>query len=106
MMREATRIGVRAHRAAEAAFRAGASEFDIHLAYCSAARQDAAELPYGNIVALNEHAAVLHYMNDQNTATAKRLKTLTQTKNTRATTAVSMSKVSNAQNTRRLATKK
>ena len=62
MMREATRIGVRAHRAAEAAFRAGASEFDIHMAYCGAARQDAAELPYGNIVALNEHGAVLHYM--------------------------------------------
>jgi Xaa-Pro dipeptidase len=62
MMREASRIGVRAHRAAEAAFRQGLSEFDIHLAYCAAARQDALDLPYGNIVALNEHAAVLHYM--------------------------------------------
>lgn len=61
MMREASRIGVRAHRAAEAAFRAGGSEFDIHLAYCAAARQDANELPYQNIVALNEHGAVLHY---------------------------------------------
>ncbi len=61
MVREATRSGVRAHRAAEAAFRSGASEFDINLAYCAAARQDATELPYGNIVALNEHGAVLHY---------------------------------------------
>lgn len=61
MMREASRIGVRAHRAAERAFRAGASEFGIHLAYCQAAGQDANDLPYGNIVALNEHAAVLHY---------------------------------------------
>lgn len=61
MMREATRRGVRAHRAAERAFRAGASEFGIHLAYCQAAGQDANELPYGNIVALNEHGAVLHY---------------------------------------------
>ena len=61
MMREATRIGVRAHRAAERAFRAGASEFGIHLAYCQAAGQDANDLPYGNIVALNEHGAVLHY---------------------------------------------
>ncbi len=61
MMREATRVGVRGHLAAEAAFRDGASEFDIHMAYCLAARQDASELPYGNIVALNEHAAVLHY---------------------------------------------
>jgi len=61
MMREASRIGVRAHRAAERAFRAGASEFGIHLAYCQAAGQDANDLPYGNIVCLNEHAAVLHY---------------------------------------------
>ncbi|MEE7561042.1 Xaa-Pro dipeptidase, partial [Xanthomonas sp. Kuri4-2] len=52
---------VRGHRAAEAAFRAGASEFDIHMAYCAAVGQDANELPYGNIVALNEHGAVLHY---------------------------------------------
>jgi Xaa-Pro dipeptidase len=51
MMREASRIGVRAHRAAERAFRAGASEFGIHLAYCQAAGQDANDLPYGNIVA-------------------------------------------------------
>jgi Xaa-Pro dipeptidase len=61
MMREASRRGVRAHRAAERAFRAGASEFGIHLVYCQAARQDACELPYGSIIALNEHGAVLHY---------------------------------------------
>ena len=61
MMRGASRVGVRGHLAAEAAFRAGASEFDIHMAYCIAARQDANELPYHNIVALNEHCAVLHY---------------------------------------------
>src|SRR5688572_3285356 len=61
MMRAASRIGVRAHRAAERAFRAGASEFGIHLAYCQAAGQDANDLPYSNIVALNEHGAVLHY---------------------------------------------
>ena len=61
MMRAATRIGVRAHRAAERAFRAGSSEFGIHLAYCQAAGQDANDLPYGNIIALNEHGAVLHY---------------------------------------------
>ena len=61
MMRQAQRIGVRAHRAAERAFRAGSSEFGIHLAYCQAAGQDANDLPYGNIIALNEHGAVLHY---------------------------------------------
>lgn len=61
LMRRATRKGVRAHRAAERAFRAGASELGIHLAYCQAAGQDPTQLPYANIVALNEHAAVLHY---------------------------------------------
>ena len=61
MMREATRVGVRGHRAAERAFHSGASEFGIHLAYCQAARQDANDLPYSNIIALNEHGAVLHY---------------------------------------------
>lgn len=62
MIRLATRRGVRGHRAAERAFRAGASEFGIHLAYCQAVGQDSAELPYGNIIGLNEHGAVLHYM--------------------------------------------
>ena len=61
LMREASRIGTRAHRAAEKAFRAGESEFGIQLAYLTAARQTEKELPYPNIVCLNEHAAVLHY---------------------------------------------
>jgi len=61
MMRQAQRLAVRGHRAAEAAFREGRSEFDIHMAYCSAVGQDPSELPYNNIVALNEHGAVLHY---------------------------------------------
>jgi len=61
MMRVASKIGARAHRAAERAFRAGESEFDIHVAYLAAARQTDNELPYSNIVALNEHGAVLHY---------------------------------------------
>jgi len=61
LMREASRVGARAHRAAEQAFRAGESEFGIHMAYLTAARQIDAELPYASIVALNEHGAVLHY---------------------------------------------
>lgn len=61
LMREASRVGARAHLAAEQAFRAGESEFGIHMAYLAAARQTDAELPYASIVALNEHGAVLHY---------------------------------------------
>ena len=57
----ATAAGVRAHRAAEQAFRAGASEYEIHLAYCRAAGAREEELPYNNIIAFGTHAAVLHY---------------------------------------------
>jgi Xaa-Pro dipeptidase len=60
-MRAASRRAARGHRAAEAAFRERASEFEIHLAYCQATGHVEKDLPYGNIIALNEHAAVLHY---------------------------------------------
>lgn len=70
LMREASRIGTRAHRAAETAFRAGESEFSIHMAYLAAARQIDAELPYASIVGLNEHGAVLHYTNFDRTPPA------------------------------------
>ena len=60
-MAQATVAGVRAHRAAEKAFRAGESEYEIHLAYCRAAGAREEELPYNNIIAFGRHAAVLHY---------------------------------------------
>ncbi|KGI76861.1 Xaa-Pro dipeptidase [Oleiagrimonas soli] len=61
-MREASALGARGHRAAAAAFRAGESEFGIHMAYLHAVGQTDAELPYHSIAGLNEHGAVLHYM--------------------------------------------
>ena len=61
MMRVASKLGTRAHRAAEAAFRSGASEYDIHMAYLRAVHETDNELPYSNIIALNQHGAVLHY---------------------------------------------
>ena len=60
-MRRASRLGARGHVAAERAWRSGASEFEAHQAYCSAAGLREQELPYGNIVAFDEGAAVLHY---------------------------------------------
>lgn len=60
-MRQANAISVNGHRAAEQAFRAGASEFEIHTAFCAACGQTDDELPYHAIIALNEHAATLHY---------------------------------------------
>ncbi len=60
-MRAASRRGVKGHRKAARSFQAGKSEFDIHLDYCRAVGQADIELPYGNIIALNENGAVLHY---------------------------------------------
>jgi Xaa-Pro dipeptidase len=58
---EAARLGAVAHTAAEQAFREGLSEYDIHQRYCMSIQLVDAELPYGNIVALNDHGSVLHY---------------------------------------------
>jgi len=72
-MAEATERATRGHLAAAAAFDAGASEFEIHMAYLGAARQTAADLPYSSIVALNEHAGVLHYQHyDRDPPAARR----------------------------------
>ncbi len=62
-MRLASRRGASGHVAAADAFRNGASEFAIHQAYCKAVSLTDRELPYDNIIALNEHGAVLHYTN-------------------------------------------
>ncbi len=60
-LREASRLGALGHRAAEVAFRAGASEYGIHQAFLQACGQREQELPYNAIVALNAAAATLHY---------------------------------------------
>ncbi|MDH4104548.1 MAG: Xaa-Pro dipeptidase [Gammaproteobacteria bacterium] len=60
-LREASRLGAIGHIAAAAAFRAGASEYEVHQAYCTAIGLREQELPYGNIIAFGEGAAILHY---------------------------------------------
>jgi Xaa-Pro dipeptidase len=60
-MREANRIAVDGHRAAKLAFDQGLSEFEINLAYLCAVAQGDNQVPYNNIVALNENSAILHY---------------------------------------------
>lgn len=60
-MREANRLSAMAHRAAEAAFRNGASEYEIHQAFCTACGHTQNELPYPAIIALNENGSTLHY---------------------------------------------
>jgi Xaa-Pro dipeptidase len=60
-LEEAQNLGAGGHRAARAAFLAGASELEIHHAYVQAVGCVDAGLPYGSIVALNEKGAILHY---------------------------------------------
>ena len=60
-MRRANAAAARGHRSAEQAFRAGASEYEIHNAFLAGSGQTDDELPYHAIVALNEHASTLHY---------------------------------------------
>jgi Xaa-Pro dipeptidase len=60
-LRRASALGARGHLAALAAFRRGASEYEAHMQYLQACMQREQEMPYNNIVAYNEHAAVLHY---------------------------------------------
>ncbi|WP_347253727.1 Xaa-Pro dipeptidase [Leminorella grimontii] len=60
-MREAQKVAVDGHRAARDAFYSDMSEFDINLAYLTATGHRDIDVPYDNIIALNEHASVLHY---------------------------------------------
>ncbi len=70
-MRAASHRGVKGHLAAEEAFRAGMSEYEIHFAYCQAVGHTENELPYGNIIALNEHGAIMHYQHQARQAPAE-----------------------------------
>ena len=69
-MRRANALGVRGHLAAVRAFRDGASEYEIHLQYLRATAHNEAQLPYSNIIAINENASVLHYQHQEREALA------------------------------------
>jgi Xaa-Pro dipeptidase len=60
-MRGAQAMAVRGHLAVADGFKAGATELELHQLYLGASGQRETELPYGNIIGLNEHAATLHY---------------------------------------------
>lgn len=75
-LREASTKGARGHLAAQRAFREGGSEAQIHRAYLEACGHAERDLPYTNIVGLNEHAAVLHYQYQDVSAPAQSLSLL------------------------------
>ena len=60
-IREANRLAMAGHQAAHAAFAGASSELDIQLAYLAASRQREFQVPYSNIIGMNQHAGVLHY---------------------------------------------
>jgi Xaa-Pro dipeptidase len=60
-LEQATILGARGHRAARAAFAAGASEIEVHQAFVEAVGTTEGSLPYPTIVAVDEKAATLHY---------------------------------------------
>jgi Xaa-Pro dipeptidase len=60
-LREANRLGALGHMSAASAFAAGASEFEIELAFLKACELREQELPYNPVIALNSGGAVLHY---------------------------------------------
>jgi len=60
-LRRASELGARGHLAAQTAFRRGASEYEVHMRYLEACGLREEEMPYNNIVAYNEHSAILHY---------------------------------------------
>jgi Xaa-Pro dipeptidase len=60
---EANRRAAAGHEELRRLFAGGdRAELDLHLAYLGATRQDDAETPYKNIVALDAHAATLHHI--------------------------------------------
>lgn len=69
-MQESALLAAAAHAEAERAFREGKTEYEIHIRYLAACRHTDTELPYNNIVALNEHGAVLHYQARERTLPA------------------------------------
>jgi Xaa-Pro dipeptidase len=60
---EANRRAARGHEELRRLFHeADRSELELHLAFLGSTRQDDAETPYKNIVALGKHAATLHHV--------------------------------------------
>lgn len=71
-LREANRLGALGHIAAAKAFAAGASEYEVELAFMQACGLREQELPYNPIIAFNSGAAVLHYQVLERQPPAKR----------------------------------
>lgn len=68
---QANQLALAGHSAAREVFLAGASEFEINLAYQRATQQREADAPYNSIIGVNGHAGTLHYQYYDTTTPAK-----------------------------------
>jgi Xaa-Pro dipeptidase len=57
----ANQISAEGHIAAKDVFYGGGSEFEIKMAFAQGCQQSETELAYPSVVALNQHASILHY---------------------------------------------
>lgn len=71
-LERASATAVRGHMAVGRAWREPLSELELGQLYLTASGQREPELPYPSIVALNEHAAILHYQHLDRAAPATR----------------------------------
>lgn len=60
-LEKASELGAQGHLAARAAFENGASEIEAHIAFLAAVGVREEDLPYTNIVGMDEKSAFLHY---------------------------------------------
>ncbi len=60
-MERANVLAAAGHKRVAELFWDGANEINMHLAYLQATESCENDLPYGNIIACNQHAAILHY---------------------------------------------
>ncbi|WP_301099870.1 Xaa-Pro dipeptidase [Otariodibacter sp.] len=60
-MYQAQLSALKGHQVAKEAFFAGKTEFEINIDYLAATQQSDNNVPYGNIIAINQNSAVLHY---------------------------------------------
>ncbi len=67
-LEKANYLAGRAHKAAYLTYLDKASEFEIHQEYLRVLNVRETELPYNNIIALNQNSAILHYSDYEKTA--------------------------------------
>lgn len=70
-LRYSNELAVSAHVQARNGFYEGKSEYEIQHIYLNDLKYTANETPYNNIIALNEHCSILHYMSLQTTRPKK-----------------------------------